>query len=52
MFDGSYQDDFRAQMSAFLASTRGKDVPRCSPAEALSVLKQVLTARRLAALPS
>ena len=52
IFDGTYDLDFKSQMSSFLTCMRRETTPSCSTAEALSVLELVLAARRLAALPS
>ncbi|RAU22882.1 hypothetical protein CU669_05725 [Paramagnetospirillum kuznetsovii] len=49
--NGAYADDYRAEMAAFLASTKGAP-PVCGGAEALAVLEGVIQARTLAGLPS
>lgn len=46
------EDDYRIEMSNFLDCTRGQSKPRCDGGEALSVLEQVLAARKLAKLPT
>ncbi len=48
---GHNDDDYAAEMAAFLASMRGGARPRCDGREALGMLEQVLAARRLAGLP-
>ncbi|CAA7612400.1 putative Oxidoreductase domain protein [Candidatus Terasakiella magnetica] len=50
-FPGSYGDDYITEMEAFLACMGGAE-PVCGGAEALAVLRTVLSARSLAGLPS
>lgn len=49
-FPGSVDDDYRAEMVAFLDCCRGEATPRCGGREGLAVLRQVLDARRLCGL--
>lgn len=49
---GSVDDDYRAEMAAFLACCRGQQRPRCDGWEGLAVLRQVLAARALCGLES
>lgn len=51
-FPGGFDDDYVAEMRSFLACLEGVGLPPCDGREALSVLRQVILARQLAALPS
>jgi predicted dehydrogenase len=52
VFNGSYADDYLAEMRHFLACIVGEARPRCDGHEALRVLDQVLEARKLGGLPT
>ena len=49
-FGGAVDDDYRAEMAAFLDCCRGRAAPRCGGREGLMALRQVLEARRLCGL--
>ncbi|MGF1609137.1 MAG: Gfo/Idh/MocA family protein [Kiloniellales bacterium] len=49
-FEGSPADDYVTEIRAFLACLRGESEPACDGREALSVLRQVIAARRLCGL--
>lgn len=51
-FNGSVADDYRTEMAAFLRCVREGLAPQCDGFEALSVLRQVLEARKLCGLLS
>ncbi len=51
-FVGSYDEDYVAEMRDFMACMAGEKVPRCSGEEALTVLEQIVDARRIATLPA
>jgi len=51
-FPGAYADDYIDEMRAFLACCRGEAAPACPGREALAVLDRLISARRLAGLPS
>jgi len=50
-FEGDNTDSYRAEMADFLNAVETGTGPRCDGAEALSVLRQVLAARRISGLP-
>lgn len=47
-YPGSYDDDYVAEMAAFLARMGGSDVPGCTANEAIDVLKICLKAKKMA----
>jgi predicted dehydrogenase len=49
---GGFDDDYVQEMAAFLACLDGTGRPACDGREALGVLRQVVVARALAALPT
>ena len=51
-FPATYADDYRAEAAAFVQCVAGDAVPACDGRQALSVLQNVLQARRLAGLPT
>ncbi|MBF0326066.1 MAG: Gfo/Idh/MocA family oxidoreductase [Alphaproteobacteria bacterium] len=51
-FPGAYADDYLDEMTSFLACCRGEAQPSCPGREALDVLDRLITARRIAGLPS
>lgn len=50
-FSSTFDDDYLAEMQAFLDSLAGRATPLCGGHEALAVLKTVIDARKLAGLP-
>ena len=44
-------NDYREEMAHFIRCVCGEDEPRCDGREALSVLRQVLAARKMSGLP-
>jgi predicted dehydrogenase len=51
-FPGAYSDDYQDEMKAFLACCRGEAQPSCPGREALDILDRLISARRIAGLPS
>lgn len=50
-FGGEHDDDYRTELTDFLAAVADKRPPRCPGREALTVLEGIVGARRLAGLP-
>jgi len=51
-FPGAYADDYVTEIKNFLACCRGEAQPACPGREALDILDRLITARRIAGLPS
>ncbi|HEY9080141.1 Gfo/Idh/MocA family oxidoreductase [Magnetovibrio sp.] len=51
-YDGTFSDDYVAEMQAFLACIDGTEVPQCSNEDSAHVLNQILSARQLGGLSS
>lgn len=52
VFQSTVDQEYLREMESFLACARGAAVPACDGFEALAVLEQVLSARRMSGLPS
>lgn len=48
---GDYASDYKFEMQSFLACIQGEDKPRCDGYDALSVVRQILSARKMSGLP-
>ena len=50
-YGGDHSDDYRSELTDFIAAVDTANAPRCSGREALDILTTVIQARRLAGLP-